>query len=215
MFSIKNIPWAALAFSAFSMGCSASNSTEGSPPTPSISASAQVAQPGLKTSSSGALAPPAPSNSNALPGSPALGPGPAQAPPSNEIGAQDAGADAAAENAEPIPDVKVVNIGMHVGGGKNDAPEKEPIKKSVEPHFDAFKRCFAKVSDQGKGGDFGVDLRIEKEGGKAKVSHPRTSLKGEGFEACVLAVFEQIDFRKPKGGTTVVSYSLRFTPRSK
>lgn len=128
----------------------------------------------------------------------------------------DAGSDAQAPSpAEAIPDVKVVNIGMHVGGGKNDAPEKEPIKKSVEPHFDAFKRCFAKVGDLAKGGDFGVDLRIDKEGGLAKVSHPRTSLKGEGFEACVIAVFEQIDFRKPKGGTTVVSYSLRFTPRSK
>ena len=64
-----------------------------------------------------------------------------------------------------------------------------------------------------KGGDFGVDLRIEKDGGKAKVSHPRTSLKADGFKECVLSVFEAIDFEKPKGGTTTVSYSLRFTPK--
>lgn len=116
---------------------------------------------------------------------------------------------------EPLPDVKVVNIGMHVGGGKNDAPEKAPIKNSVAPHFDLFKRCFAKVSDPDKGGDFGLDLRIDKDGGKAQVSHPRTSLKGEGFESCMLDAFGKIDFQKPKGGTTVVSYSLRFTPNGK
>ena len=102
---------------------------------------------------------------------------------------------------------------MHVGGGTNDAAEKAPIKRSVEPHMGDFAKCFAKVSDPAKGGDFGVDLRIEREGGKAKVSHPRTSLKGEGFKECVLAVFEAVDFEKPKGGTTTVSYSLRFTPK--
>jgi hypothetical protein len=104
---------------------------------------------------------------------------------------------------------------MHVGGGKNDAAEKDPIKKSVEPHFDSFKRCFARASDPAKGGDFGVDLRIDKAGGRAKVSHPRTGIKGEGFEACVVKIFEEIEFLKPKGGTTVVSYSLRFTPQDR
>jgi hypothetical protein len=102
---------------------------------------------------------------------------------------------------------------MHVGGGKNDAAEKAPIKRSVEPHMEAFAKCFAKVEDPTKNGDFGVDLRIEKDGGKAKVSHPRTSLKGDDFKACVLGVFEAVDFEKPKGGTTTVSYSLRFTPK--
>jgi hypothetical protein len=120
---------------------------------------------------------------------------------------------AAADPApEAVPAVKVANIGMHIGGGPNDAPTKEPIRKSVEPHFDAFKRCFAQVADLKKGGDFGVDLRIDRAGGKAKVSHPRTALKGKEFEACVVRVFEEIDFLKPKGGTTTVSYSLRFTP---
>ena len=65
----------------------------------------------------------------------------------------------------------------------------------------------------GYAGDFGVDLRIEREGGKAQVTKPRTALKGAGFTECVIGVFEKIDFRKPKGGTTVVSYSIRFTPR--
>jgi hypothetical protein len=118
-----------------------------------------------------------------------------------------------AEAEPPPPDVEVKNIGMHVGGGKNDAAEKAPIKRSVEPHFGAFAKCFAKVESPEKGGDFGVDIRIEREGGLAKVDHPRTSLKGDDFKACVLGVFTAIDFEKPKGGTTMVSYSLRFTPK--
>ena len=74
----------------------------------------------------------------------------------------------------PLPAVKVTNIGMHIGGGPNDAPTKEPIRRAVEPHFDAFRRCFALV-DEAKKGDFGVDLLIDREGGKAKISHPRTA----------------------------------------
>lgn len=102
---------------------------------------------------------------------------------------------------------------MHVGGGPHDDVTKAPIKRSVEPHFDALRRCFAKVDDPKKGGDFGVDVLIEGTGGKAKISHPRTALKGAGFEACVVSVFESIDFLRPKGGKkTMVSYSLRFTP---
>ncbi len=113
----------------------------------------------------------------------------------------------------PLPKVKVKNIGMHIGGGPNDDVTKEPIKRSVEPHFDAFRRCFAKVDDLTKGGDFGVDVLIEGAGGKAKITHPRTALKGEGFDACMVTVFEGIEFLKPKGGKkTMVSYSLRFTP---
>jgi hypothetical protein len=108
--------------------------------------------------------------------------------------------------------VKVANIGMHIGGGPNDAVTKEPIRRSVEPHFDELRRCFAKADDPHKGGTFGIDLRIERQGGKAAVSHPRTPIKGKAFEACVVYVFESIDFLKPKGGKTVVSYSLRFTP---
>jgi len=111
--------------------------------------------------------------------------------------------------------VKVTNIGMHIGGGKNDAPEKEPIRASVEPHFDAFKRCFAKLEDRAKGGDVSVDLRVEKDGGKAKLTKLKTALKGAAFEDCVKTTFEAIDFRRPKTGTTNVSYSLRFAPKTR
>jgi hypothetical protein len=108
--------------------------------------------------------------------------------------------------------VKVINIGMHIGGGPNDSATKDPIKRSVEPHFDAFRACFAKLEDPTKGGDFGLDLLIEREGGKARTSHPRTALKGKPFEECVVQVFDSIEFLKPKTGKTMVSYSLRFSP---
>src|SRR5262249_42704361 len=136
----------------------------------------------------------------------------ASASASTVASASPSAAPGAAAAEEPLPPVKVANIGMHIGGGPNDDVTKDPIRRSVQPHFDAFRRCFAGVEDPKKGGDFGVDLRIDRAGGKAAVSHPRTALKGKDFKDCVVRTFESIDFLKPKGGTTTVSYSLRFTP---
>jgi len=102
---------------------------------------------------------------------------------------------------------------MHIGGGPNDAPTKEPIHRSVIPHYDEFRRCYALVEDPKKGGTFGIDLLIDKAGGKPKsVTKPRSPMKGHEFSECMVHAFEQIDFQKPKGGNTKVSYSLRFTP---
>jgi hypothetical protein len=114
--------------------------------------------------------------------------------------------------SQPLPHVKLENIGMHIGGGPNDAINKAPIADSVAPHFDEVRACWMRVDDPAKGGDFGVDLLIQPEGGRAKVTNPRTGIHGDAFKACVVAVFEQIDFQKPKKGLTMVSYSLRFTP---
>lgn len=145
-------------------------------------------------------------------GSPIVPPAPS-ASAITEVPSVAPSASAVVAEEAPLPKVKVKNIGMHIGGGPNDDVTKEPIKRSVEPHFDAFRRCFAKVDDQAKGGDFGVDVLIEGAGGKAKITHPRTALKGTGFEACVVTVFEAIEFLRPKGGKkTMVSYSIRFTP---
>jgi pyruvate/2-oxoglutarate dehydrogenase complex dihydrolipoamide acyltransferase (E2) component len=140
----------------------------------------------------------------------ASAPAPSAEPTASAVAS--ASAAPAVDPSAPLPKVKVSNIGMHIGGGPNDAVTKEPIKRSVEPHMDEFRRCYALVADQKKTGDFGVDLRIDKAGGKAQVSHPRTALKGKEFEECVVGVFKGIDFLKPKKGNTVVSYSLRFTP---
>lgn len=133
---------------------------------------------------------------------------PPTAPPTS---AQPVASAAPAES--PVPKVKVVNIGMHIGGITHDDPvAKEPIKKSVEPHFDAFRRCWGLLGDPAAKGDFGIDLRVEKEGGRAKAEHPRTALKGKPFQECMVTAFTAIDFLKPRTGTTNVSYSLRFSP---
>jgi hypothetical protein len=102
---------------------------------------------------------------------------------------------------------------MHIGGGPNDAVTKEPIHSSVIPHYDEFRRCYALVEDPKKGGTFGIDLLIDKAGGKPKsVTKPRSPIKGHEFAECMVHAYEQIDFKKPKGGNTKVSYSIRFTP---
>ncbi|MEJ7731369.1 MAG: hypothetical protein WKG00_19405 [Polyangiaceae bacterium] len=144
-------------------------------------------------------------------------PSASEAPPASALPAPGASSSAAASASGAVPGeappaVKVVNIGMHIGGGPNDAATKAPIGSSIAPHFPELARCFARVDDPKKGGDFGIDLQVPAAGGKAEASHPRTTLRGEGFSPCVLAVLSAIDFQKPKGGATVVSYSLRFTP---
>jgi hypothetical protein len=112
----------------------------------------------------------------------------------------------------PAPAVTVENIGMHIGGGPNDAVTKAPIGGSVAPHFDELRACWAQIDDPSRGGDFGVDLLIPAEGGRATVSHPRSILGPQAFRDCVVGVFTAIDFAKPRTGRTTVSYALRFAP---
>jgi len=116
---------------------------------------------------------------------------------------------------EAVPDVEVKNIGMHIGGGPNERESKAPIAKSVRPHFDEFRACWRYAENPERGGTFGVDLLIPREGGKATISHPRSGIDGEKFEKCVLDVFRQIEFLRPRTGKTMVSYSLRFTPKKR
>lgn len=110
----------------------------------------------------------------------------------------------------PLPAVKVANIGIHIGGGPNDNATKEPFKKSVQPHYDEMRRCWARVD--GQKGDISVELRVEREGGKARVKPNKTTFKDREFNDCIYQVFEAIDFLKPRTGTTVLNFSLRFTP---
>jgi hypothetical protein len=124
-------------------------------------------------------------------------------------GELDAPADAPTP-APPLPHVDVTNIGMHIGGGPNDAATKEPVARSVASHFDEFRRCYALVAPP-RAGDFGIDLLIEAEGGLARADHPRTTL-GDAFTACMTSAFAAIVFERPRTGRTKVSYSLRFVP---
>ena len=69
------------------------------------------------------------------------------------------------------------------------------------------------MNDKTRGGDVGVDLLIPPQGGKPKVSHPRSTVEGEGFLPCCVAFFEGMEFDKTKsGGFQGVSYSVRFKP---
>jgi len=182
--------------------CGTPSATSPADGAPAISASA-VAAP-VVASASAAVAPLASSSA----------PVPSAEPTASAAASASAAPSAAPVAPEvPLPNVKVANIGMHIGGGPNDAPTKEPIHRSVIPHYDEFRRCYALVEDPKKGGTFGIDLLIDKAGGKPKsVTKPRSPMKGHEFSECMVHAFEQIDFQKPKGGNTKVSYSLRFTP---
>lgn len=118
---------------------------------------------------------------------------------------------APSDPSKALPEVKVENVGLHIGGGPNDDASKAPYLKALERHFDEFRACYVKVEEPAKGGTYGVDFHIGKNGGKAELKQPRTGMKGTEFRKCVLAVFESVEFDKPQKGPTVVSYSLRFS----
>ncbi len=129
-----------------------------------------------------------------------------------EAGAPPAAAAASSSEKPSLPAVAVQNIGMHIGGGPNDAATKAPIADSVAPYFARLRACWSTVSDPRRGGTFGVDLLVPAEGGHASVSHPRTRLTPDAFRDCVTHVFEEVEFARPRGGRTTVSYALSFEP---
>jgi len=110
----------------------------------------------------------------------------------------------------PLPELKVENIGLHIGGGPNDAETKAPFLSAVAERFPSFMDCYRKNEDPATGGRFGVDLHIARAGGHARLEQPRTVLRGAEFRACLTSVFEAVEFQKPKKGATTISYSLRF-----
>ena len=110
-----------------------------------------------------------------------------------------------------LPELKVEPLGMHVGGGKNDADEKAPFHRALERRFPAFLECYRLAEDPWTGGSFGIDIKIPRAGGKAAVEQPRTKIRGAGFQECMVAAVGSADFDKPKAGPTVISYSVRFT----
>lgn len=122
-----------------------------------------------------------------------------------------------ASPASASASVKVVTIGMHVGGGPFDEATKQPFKRAVEPHFPEFVECWTThVASSPTQADVGVDLLIESSGGKPNVSNPRSTLPKDASQAvvpCIVSVFESVEFPKLDRGRTGVSYSLRFTRR--
>jgi hypothetical protein len=110
-----------------------------------------------------------------------------------------------------LPELRIEPLGMHVGGGKNDAEEKAPFHRALERRFPAFLECYRLVEDPWTGGSFGIDIKIPRAGGKPVLEQPRTKLRGAGFQDCMVAAFGSADFERPKAGPTVISYSVRFT----
>jgi len=110
-----------------------------------------------------------------------------------------------------LPELRVEPLGMHVGGGKNDAEEKAPFHRALEQKFPAFLECYRLADDPWAGGSFGVDLKIPRAGGAPVTEQPRTRIRGAGFQECMVAAFGKVQFEKPKAGPTVISYSVRFT----
>jgi hypothetical protein len=110
-----------------------------------------------------------------------------------------------------LPELRVEQLGMHVGGGKNDAEEKAPFHRALEQKFPALLECYRLVDEPWTGGSFGVDLKIPRAGGAAAVEQPRTRIRGAGFQDCMVRALGKVQFEKPKGGPTVISYSVLFT----
>jgi hypothetical protein len=135
----------------------------------------------------------------------AADPGPSPKEPSKPE--QPTGEDAPAPT-EPSAKVRVRSIGLHIGGGPNDAATKAPFQKAIAAALTKFAQCHAHAET--KAGTFGVDLLVLAEGGPPKVSDVRTGMKGDAFVACVVSVFENIAFEKPRRGATRLSTSLGF-----
>lgn len=112
--------------------------------------------------------------------------------------------------AGSLPEVVIENVGLHIGGGPNDDASRAPFRAAIEQRFDGFRRCYVHVEDPKKGGTFGVDLLIRRDGGKPDVRQPRTGMKGDEFRACLVREFESVQFERPPRGPTMISYSLRF-----
>jgi hypothetical protein len=109
-----------------------------------------------------------------------------------------------------LPELRVEALGMHVGGGKNDAEEKAPFHRALERKFPAFLECYRLVEEPWTGGSFGIDIKIPRAGGRPAVEQPRTKIRGAGFQDCMVAAVSSAEFEKPKAGPTVISYSVRF-----
>lgn len=145
------------------------------------------------------------------PVSAATSPSAAAPPPSSSESAPTPAVSSAAVSAAPIatPEVDVRAIGMHIGGGPNDDANKAPLLASIAPHHPALGRCWAALPNAPTV-ELGIDARVPGKGGRAKIEHPRSTVKDASFVACAVAVFTEIEFLPPKSGLdTIVSASLR------
>lgn len=143
------------------------------------------------------------------------GPEGAEASADAEVAGEQADeADVATEApVEALPEVDVRNVGMHIGGEKNTAAQKRPIRAVVQAHYDAMKQCWGKATEPPHKATFGIDMRIPGEGGKVTVKKPRSGLEGEARQ-CLVDLFASIEFPpQPGKRPRMVSFSVEFTKK--
>jgi hypothetical protein len=111
--------------------------------------------------------------------------------------------------AHSLPRLSFQHLGMHIGGGANDAESKKPWLRDIEAASVPILECYKKVRDPLVGGSYGIDLYVEREGGSPDIRGSRQKIGAEEFDACMKAAFRSIQFHRPER-PTVVSYSLLF-----
>jgi hypothetical protein len=180
--------------------CAAPSQTRAPSATPALTA---MPQP------SGAGSPPAPASPGTTPNPPAETAVPAQ-PAASALGAV-VPVGPPERHGSPLPELSVKSFGLHIGGSAQDAAARDEFLRALEAASWRYLDCYRLVEQPGSVGTFGADLTVGAGGGKGKVKKPRTKLRGEAFQTCMLNAFESVAFpRTPSGRAAVVSYSVKF-----
>jgi hypothetical protein len=105
----------------------------------------------------------------------------------------------------------VKSFGLHIGGSAADAAARADFLRALEAAAPSYLDCYRAIEVPGSVGTFGADLTIGGSGGRAKVGKPRTKLRGDAFQTCMVRALENVSFaRTPSGRAVVVSYSVKF-----
>lgn len=112
--------------------------------------------------------------------------------------------------ARSLPKLELMHVGLHVGGGPNDAATHHAFAAPISLVFGEFQRCYRLVELPKPLAIYGVDLVVEPGRGRAKVRAVRTKLSGKAFLECLQNVLEAVHFQNPLKKPTSVSYSVRF-----
>ena len=108
-----------------------------------------------------------------------------------------------------LPRLSFRHLGMHIGGGPNDAESKRPWLRAIEAGSIELLSCYVHVQQPEQGGSYGVDLYVGKAGGAPEVRDSRQKLGDEQFDNCMRAAFTSLQFLASEQ-PTVLSYSLLF-----
>lgn len=114
----------------------------------------------------------------------------------------------------PLPELAVKSFGLHLGGGNRDDATRGAYLRQLEHGFPDYLECYRELDTPGKEGTFGADLRIDAQGGRARVEQTRTKLSGEDFKQCMVRSIEALRFKAPPSGRALmISYSVKFSWR--